>query len=250
MSPHLRRSILGSLPFWLIWMVAVVGFWKWKGASVTTLVVFEALGVLGFVWNSVLTARRLETAQQSADSLGFNFLGDVAYDEVAPFELLGMHGKPLLYNVMRSEHQGGTVAVARHRLMFHRAGSFGGSGLSCALAAFEVPGLDLPHFAVHPRRIGGCRLHDLDLGEEFGVPTHPGFREALMVTAEDQSAMRLFSPEVITFFARDPQWFVEGEGNRFLVFRLTLDRQPLQAEQIPLFLQAADRVLGLFRSPA
>ena len=53
--------------------------------------------------------------------------------------------------------------MARHRLMFHRTGTFGSgnAGLPCALAAFEVPGLDLPHFAVHPRRIGACRLHDL-----------------------------------------------------------------------------------------
>lgn len=201
-----------------------------------------ALGCFAFIGWRVNLART-QGAQQIADSLQFEYVGDVGFADVGNFALLGYPHVigPGISRMSRGRREGLEVLLFDYSTEFNEFTS----------AVVIAPGLDVPHFAVQPPSFKGpgvgSRIYRPRLSVPFEFPERPEFNRIYWATADEPSTREVFTPALLDRLQREPGWYLEGLGDRLYVGKTKIDvdgrSKYLEQQEVPGFL---DDAMGFF----
>jgi hypothetical protein len=202
------------------------------------------------VYNSIQAGHaRTGELKALAPQLGLTFVGDFAPTAAAnatgdprddfralraafgDFQRFQGSMRPRLWNWMRGERDGAAVSL----FDYDEGHTQRDIARIRTWAWIEDPLLQVPPFSLVPipgryvvpvarvsQAVAGVAGSARESGAEVAMPTHPAFDSQYLLRGRDAGALReVFSDRVLSFFAENPGWMVEGDGKRLLLNRLT-----------------------------
>jgi len=188
--------------------------------------------------------RRTEALAEIAGGLGFTFSPKDNEAFLSRFSGLYLfsHGRSKkIQNLMRGTFSGVDVAIFDYKYVT-------GSGKNShtwrqSVICFEVQDCTFPTFSLRPEKV----WHKL--GSAFGAQDidfedYPTFSSHYLLRGDDEGAIRrLFTPQVLEFYATVKGACAEGSSHRLLFYRQSHKVKP---ELIQAFLEEGAGVLSLF----
>lgn len=215
--------------------------------------IFAAVALVIVAAAIYLEGQRSHALARVATGLGFQFTGGQhplprALDEAGFY--LFTQGPPLIKNRMEGERAGYRVSI----FDFAYAAEQGEEG-SRDLPVADVGQVENRIQTVIWLYRAGQVLPDFDLSPTRQVLRRVGARfplqrltfdgrtdfnhHYLLLVRDEQAMRRVFTSPVVTAWAADPGWFLEGRGDQWLIYRLSERASP---REITAFL---DRAIGL-----
>jgi hypothetical protein len=214
------------------------------GAVIALLVGMAVIGLAIFIVHQYLEQQRREALQLLAGRMGFSYFADAEHVHQATlsqFHLFSQGHARKMSNELRGSIDDVAVAIFDYRYST-------GSGRHQrtrrqTVLLLESDCLDLPFFTLRPERL----YHKLAsaLGhQDIDFESHPTFSDAYLLQGSDQERVRtLFGTKALTYYARHPELWTEGEGQQLIYCHAGRRVDP---ESIQDFVQEGIDVLDLF----
>lgn len=210
---------------------------------------FIMLFVAIIVVSTVSAKKRREAIRAVGDELGMDFQPEECSPETFGLEqlpIMNRGGRRRIYNVLD-----GNLADVRTLLFDYRYTTGSGKNRTThyfTIAAFAVPGGDLPAFQCEPEHFfhGIAEMfgfHDIDF-DRF-----PVFSKAYRLKGDNEPAIReLFHDDALRWFEqrREVKWYIQGAADWLLV---TKQRGHLKPSAWPQFYLDAAEVHNLLTLP-
>jgi hypothetical protein len=238
------------LAFWLLtaaltfYSAMQATFWEFeappKGPVILLVTVLFYLvgGILYHRWKR--PRRRAHAFARQADRLGLDFSYEVP-DEVLKrcerFTLFQLGYEQFLSNAVGGERDGTRFLLMDH--VYHIMLNFGIDGNQMAeeyrqtLMIFTTD-TPVPDFVLTPKvgLLQSLKGNPFSRLEEADVTRneHPAFKKAYRVTGDAKTLRRIFTPDVMDYFAANPGWCVEVNGGGMLLYKFGLLLKPENTE--------------------
>jgi len=203
------------------------------------------LVAMGFVVWLLAERRRRETIQAMASRLGMH------YERENAQIVSGLLAQLPLFREGRSQRARNVLRRSgseREALVFDFSFVTGGGRSRRVhrqtVAAIRLPGTTLPQFRLSPEHLF------VKIGAFFGLQdidfdSHPEFSRKYRLAGSNEVAVRsLFQRSAISYFAREPGWSVDGDGEWLAVYRRERRVKP---DELPSFFESARQVAEMFR---
>ena len=177
---------------------------------------------------------RGQQMQQAAGQIGFAFQPQAELSALhffANFELF--EGNPLKFeNLMTGKVRGRDAVI--FDLAYRNVGGSGGGGTTTSMQtmyAVMSGELNLPGFYLRPegaieKTLNAVSRIDIDFAER------PDFSRRFLLYGEDESAIRrLFTPQKLDFFEKNPNLCAFGRGNYLFLYQSRTPNPPTQVSQ-------------------
>lgn len=204
--------------------------------------IFIAVAVIIVVAAVVFEGKRRQSLGRVAHDLGFSYTAGqhrlpLSLDQAGFY--LFTQGHPQISNRMDGERGGCLVSL--FGFDYHAAkGEEGSRGFILAdvgqvenrmqtVVWLQRPEHVLPDFDLSPTRHVIRRIAGTNGMHLIGFDGQIDFSDRYLLYGRDEAAVRrVFTPQVLTAFAADPGWFVEGRGDQWLVYRLSYRVAPAE----------------------
>jgi len=249
MHPSLRLVLVLAL----VAAAFSVTIWRdWSGDDPTEgpFLWYVLPGILGLAALGLLAwfraeRRRGETIQGLASRLGMGYEPEderIVSDLLAHLPLFREGRRQRARNVLRRS------GSEREALLFDYSFVTGGGRSRRThrqtVAAIRLPGTALPQFRLSPEHLF-VKIGALLGMQDIDFESHPEFSRTYRLRGANEPAVRsLFQRSAISFFAREPGWSVDGDGEWLAVYRRERRVKP---DDLPSFFESARRVAEMFR---
>lgn len=199
---------------------------------------FLALVVTLIVWGIRYARRRTQEFSQTAQQIGFTFIGNAWRGPVLssqPRICLFQRTRGRFSNVMIGSAGGFGVALADYTFQM---------GKSTVTYTFALFTLDqpLPPFELRAENIFD-RIGDAFVHNDIDFDSHPQFSRSYLLRSPDEAGVRqLFTPSLLTYFEQIPadrKWHVEASQTTLILYRSS---GPLRSANIQSFLNETSSI--------
>jgi hypothetical protein len=208
--------------------------------------IFLTIVVVVIVLSILHEKRRREAMQRAAIDMGLEYQAEGT-------GLAGRLGALPLFDRGRSKRAGnvlsGTIEDLELHLFDYRYTTGSGKNRSThhqTVAAFSIPGADLPTFRLAPETI----FHKIGAAmgmQDIDFDGHPEFSKRYVLSGNDEKSIReIFTPEVVAFLESIPRVHAEASGTWLIVFRTG---RRVKVEKLHEFLDEAFTVCNRLTRP-
>ena len=203
-----------------------------------------AVGIVALVvaaYSHLQDQKRTEQIRDLASMSGMNFTerdDSLLTETFAGIELMRKGSGRKAKNILRTRADGKDVVLFRYEYHVDK------STFKQTAAGVRDPERALPRFQLTPESVF------LKIGASFGMQdidfdSSPTFSESYRLTGDDEAAVRrLFRSDVLSFFATETSWSIEGSGEWVVVYRR---RDLVNPDQLAEFAEKAIWISDLFR---
>ncbi len=218
------------------------------GMEVAVIFLVGILIVIPLIWLSILYERkRTEALAAAAKALGMDFCQETeavpVLTSIRRLRLFQRGRRRKFSNVLHGDRDGLRLAIFGYQFTT-------GSGKNQTthrqtVFAVEAADLDSPAFEVRPEHVFH-KIGQLMGYQDIDFPNDPEFSKKYIVRGENEGAVRDFlTPERIQVISRLGKVSVEGEGNRFVMYRA---RKRIKPETVKEFFDEGIQLYGALRS--
>lgn len=160
---------------------------------------------------------RMQQMQRCAQTLGFSFSHtSKKQKKTGGLYLFTLGHSREALNVLTGEKNDVGIAVMDYHYVI--SGGKSAQLFRQTVARFYPIGLDLPQFTLRPEKFYH-KIASMVGYQDIDFTRHPTFSGQYLLRGTDAEAVRsLFDMNVITFFERNPDLSVEGNGNHLIVY--------------------------------